>query len=92
MLLVALNAIFAGIFLTFAWNASRRARAFLQTGYAVIREETKKPDFRANVESRRAISEAGNFIIGGVFWSVACLVAFGLGVFFSVELVQLYRN
>ena len=90
MLILALNAVFAAIFLAFTRPAFLRARTFLQTGLTIIQVEVRKPDYRHNVESRRLISEGGRFLIGGLFWLIATLVALGLGIFFSLEVARLY--
>ena len=90
MLLLALNAIFAGLFFNFARNTFKRAIPFLRTGWATISVETKKPDYRQNVESRQAISEGGRFLIGGMVWMGITLGLIGLAVFFAVEALRLY--
>ena len=90
MLLVALNAAFALIFFTFARNALKRGWPFLKTGWDGISVEVQKPDFRHNVESRRKISESTNFLFGGVFWLGSGVVAIGFGVFFTIQLINLY--
>lgn len=70
MLLITLNAVFAFLFAMGARLAFRRAWPFVRAGYGVIRAEVKKPDFRTNVYSRRLISEASNFLVGGLLWMV----------------------
>ncbi|MEQ8673176.1 MAG: hypothetical protein RLP44_20205 [Aggregatilineales bacterium] len=90
MLILALNAVFAGIFLVFSRTAFLRARLFLMLGWNTVRAEVIKPDYRQNVESRRLISEGGRFFLGGLFWLIATLVAFSLGIYFSLEVVRLY--
>ncbi len=89
MLIITVNAIFALIFLWFVPGALRRARLFLAAGWGVLRAETQKPDYRERIESRHAISEAGNFLVGGLFWLTAGLVALGLGIFFIVQALAL---
>lgn len=90
MLLLALNGIFAVIFFAFARRAVGRAWPFLKLGWSVVDREVKKSDYRQNVESRRIISQAGMFLIGGVLWLLAGMVSGGLSVYFSVELLRLY--
>jgi len=90
VLLVALNAVFAGIFLTFAYRAALRARAFFITGWAAVGAGTEQPDYRENIELRRFISEGGRFLIGALMWGAASIGAAGLGVFFALELLRLY--
>ena len=90
MLLLALNAIFAGLFFNFARTTFKRAIPFLRAGWATISVETKKPDYRHNIESRQAISEGGRFLIGGIVWMGLTLGLVGLAVFFAVETVKLY--
>ena len=92
MLLLALNAIFAGLFLNFARNTFKRAIPFLRIGWESISVETQKPDFRHNVESRQNIREGGRFLIGGIVWMVITLVLIGLGIFFAIETVRLYMG
>jgi len=90
MLLVALNGAFAFIFLSFAWNTWKRGVVFWRTGWEAIRTESQRENFRRNVESRRVISEATPFLVGGLFWIGAAIVAAGFGFFFGIQLVMLY--
>lgn len=90
MLLLALNGIFAMIFFAFARRAFGRAWPFLKLGWWVIDEEVKKSDYRRNIESRKVISQAGVFLVGGLLWLLAGMVSGGLSVYFSVELLRLY--
>ncbi len=89
MLLLTLNAVFAGIFFLAARSALMRALPFLRSGWTVIRLEVRKPDFRQNVESRRTISSASNFLIGGLFWMMIALGTAGLGLVFAFRAVDL---
>lgn len=90
MLLVTLNAVFALIFLSFAPNAFKRARPLIQIGWEVINAEVQKPDYRQHVESRRKISEASWFLLGGIFWLATAIGAAGFGLYFIAELLRLY--
>lgn len=87
MLLLALNAVFAGLFFTFARSAYRRAIPFLGAGWSAIRGE---PDYHVNVESRRVISDGGRFLIGGMLWLASALFTIGFGFYFALEALRLY--
>jgi len=92
MLLLALNAIFAGLFLKFARDTFKRALPFLRIGWATISAETQKPDYRHNIESRRVISEGGRFLLGGIVWLGITVILVGFGLFFAYEAVRLYSG
>lgn len=69
MLQLTLSSIFAYIFLRFATNALPKGYAFLRHGLRLIRIEVDAGrDYRYDVVTRRIISEAGAFVIGGAFW------------------------
>ena len=89
MLLLALNAIFAGLFFSFTRTAYRRGMPFLSAGWSAISVEVHKPDYRSNVESRHIISDGGRFLIGGLVWMGIALFTAGCGVYFAVQAVQL---
>lgn len=90
MLIVALNAVFAGIFLSFAWAAVRRAFPLIRVGWFVIETEVEKPDYRWNVESRRRISDAARLLIGGMVWVVIAVGSAAFGLMFAYRLLELY--
>ncbi|GAB4510305.1 MAG: hypothetical protein OHK0046_06870 [Anaerolineae bacterium] len=91
MLVVALNAVFALLAFTFSRNAYRRALPFIRLGWQTIDAAVQQPGYRHNIESRRAISEAGRFLIGGIIWLLIALAAVAAGVYFTWQVVVLYR-
>ncbi|MBZ0291833.1 MAG: hypothetical protein K8L99_04625 [Anaerolineae bacterium] len=70
--------------------AFQRAWPLLQTGWLAIQAEVKKPDYRENVDSRRAISSGGRFLIGGVIWMLMALVSAGVSLYCVVQVVSLW--
>jgi hypothetical protein len=92
MLIVAVNIAFALLFFFSAWRGLRRALPFLRLGWTAVSVAVKKPDFREDVESRRAINEGSRFLIGGVIWLLAGLGGIGLGLFFSYQAVRMWLN
>lgn len=90
MLLVALNAVFAGIFLSFAFAALRHAIPLVRVGWLGIQTAVEKPDYREDIESRRRINEAGWLLIGGIVWSTIALGAAIFGLGFAYRLAVLY--
>lgn len=89
MLLVTLNAAFGAGFLFFAMRARQRGWPFVKHGWLTIQTQTAFPDYRFNVERRRAISEGGRFLIGGLFWLTASLGGFIAALYFSVQAFNL---
>ncbi|MEZ4669206.1 MAG: hypothetical protein R3E39_14965 [Anaerolineae bacterium] len=83
MLIVTINAIFGAGCLFFAQRAARRGWPFLRTGWMAVQSNASQPDFRVNVFRRRAISEGGRFLIGGLLWLAAALVGFLLALYFT---------
>lgn len=92
MLLISVNAVFAFIFGLGARFALIRAIPFLRVGWEGIRAETRKPDYRTNVESRRAINQASNFLLGGVVWLVIAIGAAGFVLFFIASALVILVN
>jgi hypothetical protein len=85
ILLVTVNAAFgAGLFF-FAFRALQRGWPFLKTGWLMMQTQTSAPDFRTNVERRRAISEGGRFLIGGLLWLAAGLGSFVGAAYFLLQ-------
>jgi hypothetical protein len=89
MLFAALNAIFATAALGIAMQAFRKGLPFVRDGWTVIQAQTREPDFRENVERRRAISEGGRFLVGGLMWLLTAIVAFVGAIYFSVQAFNL---
>ncbi len=90
MLLTTIHSIFAFIFLSFAVTALRRAYPLWLTGWYAIQAAVQHPDYRHDVESRRAISSGGRFLIGGIFWLLAGLVSGSIGLSFGWQVVRLW--
>lgn len=88
MLLIAVNAVFAFIFLSFARTALSRALPLLRTGWLLLQTGAQRPP--QHIERRRDISAGGRFVIGGVFWLLAGLVAGGAGLYFGLQVVMLW--
>ena len=89
MLLATLNAIFAMGALAIATQAARKGIPFVRDGWTMIQAQTSHPDFRYNVERRRAISDGGRFLIGGVLWLVTGAAALAGAVYFGVQAFNL---
>lgn len=85
MLLAAINAIFAMGALTIAMQAFRKGLPFLRNGWTVLQTQTQHPDYRTNVERRRAINEGGRFLIGGILWLVMSLGAALAAAYFGIQ-------
>ncbi|MEO8608251.1 MAG: hypothetical protein ABI690_10235 [Chloroflexota bacterium] len=93
MLLASLNAIFATGALAIAMQAVRKGLPFIRSGWAMIQIQTSHPDFRYNVERRRAISDGGRFLVGGVLWLVTGAAALAGAVYFGIQaFTLLYRS
>jgi hypothetical protein len=85
ILLVTLNAAFgAGLFF-FAIRALQRGWPFFKAGWLMMQTQTGAPDFRINVERRRAISEGGRFLVGGLLWLAAGLGSFAGAAYFMIQ-------
>jgi hypothetical protein len=85
MLLAALNALFAMGALTIALQAFRKGLPFVRYGWTVLQTQTQHPDYRTNVERRRAISEGGRFLVGGILWLMMSLGAVLAAVYFGLQ-------
>lgn len=88
MLLLTLNTIFAWIFGQFAWRALPKGTAFIQHGWLLLQTHAEQPDAAKHVEHRRAVSEGGTYMIAGVLWCGAGLIAAGLAVAFGIEVIR----
>ena len=92
MSIAIVNLIFAALFLWLARATLHRALPFLRTGWQVIDAQVQHPDYRRNVERRRAIGEGSNFLLGGIVMGAVGLGALALGIFLAAqELVGLLR-
>jgi hypothetical protein len=89
MLLATLNAIFAMGALGISVQAFRKGLPFIRSGWDTIQTQTRYPDFRYNVERRRAISDGGRFLIGGLLWLVTALAAVIAAVYFGIQAYSL---
>jgi hypothetical protein len=87
-----INLVFAGIFLWLAWRTLPRSFTFLRLGWLLIRTQSEKPGFReavrADVETRRAISIGGGYVLGGMVWLAGGLIFTGLGLLLAFEAVR----
>ncbi len=83
MLLVTLNGAFAAGFFFFAMRALKQGWPFLKHGWLMMQTQTSHEDYRFNVERRRAISEGGRFLIGGILWLVGGVAALIGSLYFS---------
>ncbi len=92
MLLLTLNAIFAMAAAGIAVQSFRRGIPFVRNGWTVIQTQTQHPDYRVNVERRRAISEGGRFLIGGITWLVISIGAVLATVYFGGQAFTLLYN
>ena len=89
MSLAAVNLIFAAIFVWLARAALRRARPFLRTGWQVFDSQVQHPDYRQNVERRRAISEGGSFLLGGIALALAGIGGLVLAAVLTVQAIAM---
>lgn len=85
MILIILNSAFAVGLFFFSMRAVQQGWPFLKHGWLMMQTQTSDPDFRYNVERRRAISEGGRFLIGGIMWLVAGIGAFVAAIYFSLQ-------
>jgi hypothetical protein len=85
MLLAALNAIFAMGALAIATQAVRKGLPFVRDGWTLIQTQTSHPDFRYNVERRRAISDGGRFLVGGILWLLTGAAAVAGAIYFGIQ-------
>jgi hypothetical protein len=89
MLLATINAIFATGALAIAMQAARKGLPFVRNGWTMIQTQTSHPDFRYNVERRRAISDGSRFLIGGLLWLVTGAAALAGAVYFGIQAYSL---
>jgi hypothetical protein len=85
MLIATINAIFAMGAFGIALQAFRKGLPFIRSGWNALQSQTDHPDFRHNVERRRAISDGGRFLLGGLLWLVTALIAFGAILYFGAQ-------
>ncbi len=85
MFLLTVNALFAAGAFAIAMQAVRKGLPFIRSGWDAIQTQTSHPDFRLNVERRRAISDGGRFLLGGLIWLVTALIAFAAAIYFGLE-------
>lgn len=91
MIAVMLNAAFGAGFIAFAFSALRRGLPFARSGWLAIQTSTADPDYRRNVERRRAISEGGRFLIAGLLWLGASAASLAIGAYFTLQAITLMR-
>jgi hypothetical protein len=85
MLLAAVNALFAMGAFTIALQAFRKGLPFVRNGWIILQTQTQYPDYRTNVERRRAVQEGGRFLIGGILWLVMSLGALLAAGYFGAQ-------
>ncbi len=83
MIQATLNAIVGAVLLTFAPRALRRGWPYVRDGWLALRVALSRPEARVHVESRRAISEGGLFVVGSLLWLGAGLGAVVVGLYLS---------
>ena len=88
MFLLTVNALFAAGAFAIAMQAVRKGLPFIRSGWDAIQTQTEHPDFRYNVERRRAISDGGRFLLGGLMWLLTALIAFAAAVYFGLEALR----
>ena len=88
MFLLTVNALFAAGAFAIAMQAVRKGLPFIRSGWDAIQTQTGYPDFRVNVERRRAISDGGRFLLGGLLWLLTALLAFAAAVYFGLEALR----
>lgn len=82
MLLFSINAIFAFICARFAFNTIPRGWQFIKSGWTIVKTQREQGDVSIDVESRRLASEGGTYLLAGVLWLIAALIAIALTAFF----------
>ena len=92
MLLVTLNGAFGAGFLFFAMRAFQRGWPFVKHGWLAMKTNTQIPDFREQVERRRAISEGGQFLIGGLLWLGAGVGSLVAAIYFIAQAWLIMRG
>jgi hypothetical protein len=70
MLTVTLNAIFCFGAATLALYCWRKGWPFSRLGWQMIQAQVAHPDYRLNVERRRAIEAGGRFLVAGIGWLI----------------------
>jgi hypothetical protein len=89
MLIATINAIFAMGAFGIALQAFRKGLPFIRSGWNALQSQTDHPDFRTNVERRRAIADGGRFLLGGLLWLVTALIAFAGALYFGAQAYSL---
>jgi hypothetical protein len=89
VLLATINAIFALGALAIAAQAARKGIPFVRDGWTIIQTQTSHPDFRHNVERRRAISDGGRFLVGGILWLLTGAIALAAAIYFGIQAYNL---
>jgi hypothetical protein len=72
MLTVTLNAVFCFGATMLALQCWGKGWPFARHGWQMIQAQVAHPDYRVNVERRRAISEGGRFLLAGIGWLLGC--------------------
>lgn len=88
MFLLTVNALFAAGAFAIAMQAVRKGLPFIRSGWDAIQTQTDHPDFRYNVERRRAISDGGRFLLGGLLWILTALIALAAAIYFGLEALR----
>ena len=67
---VTLNAVFCFGATTLAIYCWQKGWPFTRHGWRMIQTQVGHPDYRVNVERRRAIGDGGRFLLAGVGWLI----------------------
>ncbi len=81
---LTINAIFALVFAGIAWNSLPHGWRFFKIGWLAFRANAEKPDTEFNVEQQRGMQVGSNFLVAGLAWLIAGLIAASLTIMFIV--------
>lgn len=89
MIFVALNAIFAWIFFMYARAAIPRGLQFLRVGWLALQVYAPRTSDHRNVVVRYAVSEGGQFFLGGLFSLGTGIVSAALAIVFGLNAITM---
>ena len=80
MVLASINAIFALVFGSIAWQSIPRGWMFVKLGWRAMDSTSNISDAVLEVEKRRDLEHANRFLLAGIGWLVGGIVAEAVGV------------
>ena len=82
MAIASINAIFALVFGSIAWQSIPKGWAFLKLGWRAMDSTANLPDATLHVEKRRTLETANRFLLAGIGWFVGGIASAGLTIAF----------